>query len=366
MHCHIFYAIILNSSTYKEISMYTIRATEERNEKATEYETKSLLFMMSYFKNSDKLQYFAIDFFNDLSVLDSFASECCDVQSKGVQNIAPKQLGKYLVTLFRNYVSELNFVDFFICIDSISTTLKADIGSKKIFSFGDFSSTIQKIIYQGLFETAHAKDYFEDKSKITKNNLDDFLSKVHFIICDKSKEQYIKEAVDYNISVVDERYFRKIFKEIRDFQSSKKNNNLEGTSIPSLNCVFKYDKYIHVNDIRLFIISRITSQYVTKDYKSCPKAFINLLSSVDETIRDEFLEDCQDDYFRMVTNVNNAAAYWALFEDIFKIISTDTSLDIDGIYSRIDVEKMRNVQYMNINSCRYFISIIKEGIKNAN
>ena len=343
--------------------MYVIRASEERNEKATEFETKSLLYIMDHYKNNDKLAFIAIDFFNDLTGVNNFADTCYDIQSKGIKNIKPKQLGSFLVTLYRNYVSTLNFTEFYLCIDSLGPTLKNCIQDKKIFSYDDFDNEIQKTILEGLKDACMTKDYFEDKSKVNDMDISTFLKKVNFIILDKTKEEYVKNAVDYNITVIDDIYFKKVFKEIRDFQSSKKNNNLEGTIIHSISCLFQYDKYVEISQIKMMIISRITSQYVVKDYKSCPKAFINTLASVDETIREEFLENCQNDYFRMLVNINDQQAYWELFENIFTIVSNNPTLDIDAIYNKLDTAKMKRIQFLNYNSCRYFISIIKEGIK---
>ena len=74
--------------------MYKITSTEERNEKATDFETKSMLYMMNYYSNADKVEWFVIDFFNDVTGVDSLCSECFDIQSKGVKDISPMQLGE--------------------------------------------------------------------------------------------------------------------------------------------------------------------------------------------------------------------------------------------------------------------------------
>lgn len=81
--------------------MYKVTASEERNEKATEFETKSMLYMMNYYSDSDKIDYFAIDFFNDVTGVDRLSSSCFDIQSKGIKDITPYSLGQYLVTLFK-------------------------------------------------------------------------------------------------------------------------------------------------------------------------------------------------------------------------------------------------------------------------
>ena len=104
--------------------MYKITASEERNEKATEFETKSMLYLMNYYNKSNKIEYFVIDFFNDVSGVNNLATACFDVQSKGIKNITPYSLGYYLVTLFKNYLSEFNFEEFILFIEGVNEKTK--------------------------------------------------------------------------------------------------------------------------------------------------------------------------------------------------------------------------------------------------
>lgn len=89
--------------------MYKISSSESSNEKATDFETKAMLYLMNYYQEADRIHYFVIDFFNDISGVTQLADACFDVQSKGIKNIQPTQLGEYLVTLFKNYIYEFNF-----------------------------------------------------------------------------------------------------------------------------------------------------------------------------------------------------------------------------------------------------------------
>ncbi len=81
----------------------------------------------------------------------------------------------------------------------------------------------------------------------------------------RKKEEYIRDAVELAESVfVDDKDLRKIFKEIRDKQSSKKNNNVEGELLSSIGCFHRYDKHLRKNAVNysgsqgaLFLMARI-------------------------------------------------------------------------------------------------------------
>lgn len=256
--------------------MYKITASEERNEKATEYETKSMLYMMNYYTGANKIEYFAIDFFNDVSGVNKLAISCFDVQSKGIKNITPYALGQYLVTLFKNYISEFNFEEFILFIEGVNNKIKEIIGDKNVFDITDLTDELRRDIRKGLIKSAEDKTYIEDKTKITKEDIDNFLLKVVFVIDSHSKEDYIRDAVQFKSSlIIDDTDLRKIFKEIRDKQSSKKNNNLEGTLIGSIGCVFNYDKFLSKEDIQQLIINRICFKTAIRDMNrhNIPRSF---------------------------------------------------------------------------------------------
>lgn len=343
--------------------MYKVTASEERNEVATEYETKAMLYMMNYYSHSTDIHWFAIDFFNDVTGIDKFQTKCFDLQSKGVKSIQPNELGRFTVTLFKNYLSEFQFDDFILFIKDLSPTLKEAVTSATFF-YEDLDPQIQASIKNGLISEATKKTYIEDKSKVTDSTVEEFLKKVTFVVDDKTKEQYIKDAVELSDSIiVEDKYLRKIFKDIRDKQSSKKNNNVEGELLASIGCFYKYDKHITKDEIQDFIINSICFKSAFSTYKSVPKSFSKLFKSIDETIYDEEIEKCQDAVFRLLSDKNNKKAYWELFSDILFAIKGNPNLDIDNIYEVIDKNKVDAVHFLNVISCKYFISLIKESIK---
>jgi len=85
--------------------MYQFTTTERNNAKASEYETKSMLYLFGCRKDSKEMDVFIIDCFNDVSGADKAVQRLWDVQSKGVKSLNPKKIGKALITLFQNFIS---------------------------------------------------------------------------------------------------------------------------------------------------------------------------------------------------------------------------------------------------------------------
>ena len=94
--------------------MYRIKTSERNNDKATEYETKSLLYLLTKIKGHKKIDIFIIDCFNDVTGAKSDFTESWDVQSKGVASLSPKTIGTALYTLFANYVSDIDFTHYLL------------------------------------------------------------------------------------------------------------------------------------------------------------------------------------------------------------------------------------------------------------
>lgn len=62
--------------------MYIIKNTERNNETASEYETKSLLYLMSMRQDSSEMELFIIDCFNDVSGSNNEVDKIWDLQTK--------------------------------------------------------------------------------------------------------------------------------------------------------------------------------------------------------------------------------------------------------------------------------------------
>ena len=56
--------------------------------------------------------------------MDRFAENLWDVQSKGAKNNSPAAIGKELVTLFKNYLSDLDFREYILFLGGVSSTVR--------------------------------------------------------------------------------------------------------------------------------------------------------------------------------------------------------------------------------------------------
>ncbi len=105
---------------------YIVKSSEKLRKSGAEAETKALLYLMNFRTDSNDIYYFVVDFFNDLTGMDSMATRLWDLQSKGAHNVGPKAIGRELITLFKNYMSEFSFEAYILFVGSVSGTLRTD------------------------------------------------------------------------------------------------------------------------------------------------------------------------------------------------------------------------------------------------
>ena len=87
---------------------------------------------------------------------------------------------------------------------------------KNIFDINNIDSKSLEKIKQGLLEESKEKTYI-DYDSITDEEIDEFLSKVQFIIDNKKRSEYVKSIVKVHPSIIpDENTLNAIFNEIRD------------------------------------------------------------------------------------------------------------------------------------------------------
>ena len=338
---------------------YTIYSTEKTKKKASEFETKALLYLMTMHKDSSKIHYFVVDFFNDLTGVDSLGLEAWDTQSKGSAGITPKAIGKDLVTLFKNYLSEFEFKHYIMFLGGVSQTVLLDETLKE-FTIENVTPKAKKSIISGLIDESYDKEYIK-KDLICDANINDFLSKVLFVIGDYDINYYIRQAIKVGDSFkINDEYLTKIFNEIRDKQSSLKHIMTENVILNNFIEFEKYNKYLTSNDIKLMILSRLIHRNGIEE--SVPISFSILLDGRTEVERKDLVETCQDDIFRMLYDKNNADAYWELFEEVYNLTLNNIGKDINYIYELLDKDKVRKVTFLTFNSTKYFISLVKDGL----
>ena len=115
---------------------------------------------MSFYKNSNEIYYFVIDFFNDLTGLNRIANKLWDLQSKGAKNSSPKSIGKELVTLFKNFLSEIDFEAYILFLGGVTSSFRVD-NQKNIFGIENVKNDAIKKMKEGLIEECILKNYID-------------------------------------------------------------------------------------------------------------------------------------------------------------------------------------------------------------
>jgi len=336
---------------------YTVTSTEKTTGKAADHETKAMLYLMNFHTGCEDIQFFVIDFFNDVTGIDALATKALDIQSKASSNLSGKAIGKDLVTLYKNFLSDLKFTDYILFVGGISPNGLLD-RALEVFGLDNFNEKYKNAIFTGLKEEALAKTYIDD-AKVVDNFINEFLSKVIFVISNKSKAEYVKEIIKVNSSIiVSDDYLESIFNQIRDNQSVKKNINSEGIIINCLNEFHKYKKFLTSDQIKMLVLSRLINKDSMNDI--LPTSFTYMLDG--RTDRVEFVEECRHAISRMLFDKNNAKAYWRLFEEIYTAIKGNPQSPVEEIYGMLNEDLLRSIPALDFNSARFFVALVKDGL----
>jgi hypothetical protein len=337
---------------------YIFRNTEMNNEKASNFETKSLLYLIGQRSDSKDVVYVTFDCFNDVSGVNKRFDKIWDIQSKNEKKINPKKIGKYFYTLFDNFMSIFSFEDFiFFCpelnseykIDSIKTTYKLD---------NIVDATFERI-KKGLTEEI---ERVQGNSTIHISNIDNFLKKV-LIVEDKStNNDYIKAVTKFkNTNLKDDDFYSSLFNDLRDIQTAKKNSCIENSSISEIREVLNFRRHLSTKDIETLIISRIIGCEIFK-YKSIPIYFSPVLDGMDIEDKKDLLQECNSNLSRAFFNKNSNKTFWDVCEKIVEYRTTITDNDVENIYLLLFVDYKFRISYITKETILYLISIIIEGL----
>lgn len=339
---------------------YKIQSSEKTKASGAEYETKALLYLMNFSKDCKEIYYFVVDFFNDLTGVDRFSDKLWDMQSKGNKNNSPKQIGKELVTLMKNFLSEIKFQSFILFMGGISNTVRID-DNKSVFGIDNIKDDAVTKIKEGLRDKCIEKDYI-DENKVSDEVINSFLDKVCFVVDDKSKGEYIKAIIEVNPMIIpNDIILEKIFDQIRDAQSGKKNNgNVEGITINATEEFLNYDRHLNINEIKMMVLNRLVNNNIMN--KGVTTSFIDIYSKIQRTIRDERLEDCKLNIAKMLFDNNNAENFWAFFNNIYEVISEDPNDTIDNMYKKVNRDTLKKISWLDTLTVKYFMAIVKDGM----
>ena len=141
---------------------YIVKSSERLRPSAADTETKALLYLMNFRKDSDEIFFFVVDFFNDLTGMNKFGDKLWDLQSKGDKHPSPYIIGTELVTLYKNFMSEFEFSHYIIFLGGVTDSLREDAD---IFKFGieNIKESALKKIKEGLKDECKKKTYIDDE-----------------------------------------------------------------------------------------------------------------------------------------------------------------------------------------------------------
>lgn len=342
---------------------YEVKSSEKTRKSCAESETKALLYLMNFRSDSARIHFFVVDFFNDITGMDSSARKLWDVQSKASKSSSAKKIGRELVTLYKNYVSELKFLEYIIFLGGVPTTFRVD-SDKSIFTYRNINQNALQSIREGLIDECKKKLYVSEDD-IADKKIDEFLKIVWFVVDDKNPEEYIRKIIERHPAIIPpDNELVAIFNEIRDTQSIKKNSLVEGVIIQNADEVLSYGRHLTTNEIRLLVIQRILNTDPLSD--GIPEPFLELYNLYPPNDARDMLDTCKTLLCRALFNKSAAQGFWSLFERIYSLIIESPNEKIDSIYNQIDDDIIEQCPDLDALSIKYFIAKTKEGIRNDN
>lgn len=343
---------------------YTVQSSEKLRKSGSEAETKALLYLMNFREDSDEIYYFVVDFFNDLTGMDRLGKRLWDLQSKNTRNVGPKAIGKELVTLFKNYMSDIEFHTFILFVGSVTGAVEID-PQKKVFDISNVQENAIPLIKEGLIEEGKTKTYI-NSDDLTDANITQFLQHILFVVDDgKEKSEYVKGIIRNHPNIIPEKsVLEAIFNEIRDKQSSKKNINVvEGITIQTSDEAINYCRHLTNNEIRLLTLNRIIQRNPLE--KGITPSFVSIYTVWPPELQREKLEECQQSLCRALFNKNAADGFWGLFEKTYHLIMDNPDKDVQFIFHELvkDEYCISRCPDFDMESLKYFIAMVKDGIQ---
>lgn len=343
---------------------YTVKSSEKLRKSGADTETKALLYLMNFRPDSDDIYYFVVDFFNDLTGMDSMAFRLWDMQSKGAHNVGPKAIGKELVTLFKNYMSAFKFETYILFVDSVSTMVRVD-PNLTTFDITNLKPSAIDLLKQGLIEEGKRKEYIDDIT-LTDTNISAFLKEVVFVVNNgKKPSEYVKAIIKQHPNIIpEEKVLDAIFNEIRNAQSSKKNVSVvEGVVVQTSDEALNYCRHLTSNEIRLMTLQRIINRDPLS--QGIPPSFVSIYNTWPPEKQKDMLEDCQRSLCSALFNKNAADAFWYLFESTYQLILNNPNEGVQKLFVKLRAVPncTDRCHDFDVLSLKYFISVIKDGIQ---
>lgn len=339
---------------------YVVQSSEKSRGVSADFETKAMLYLLNFRQDSSEIYYFIADFFNDITGMDRMAKKLWDVQSKASKSAYAKTIGRDLVTLYKNYISDFDFFTYILFLGAVPGTFRIDC-KQNVFQSNNIDKESLKSVFAGLKEECQAKKYIDDK-KITDESLNSFLNSVWFVIDDKEPAEYIRAIIKNHPKIIPSNSeLVAIFNEIRNKQSEIKNTPVEGIIIENIDDALSYGRHLTTSEIRLLVLQRIINNNPVS--KGIPTPFLNIISKYPEERRQLMVDECQSSLCRALFNKSEAQEFWKLFERIYTLVIENPGKNVDFIFHHIDEDIKNACTDFDTLSLKFFIAKIKEGLQ---
>ena len=345
--------------------MYKFKTSEQNNDKATEFETKSLLYLLTKIKGHSGISLFIIDCFSDVTGVSENYSDSWDIQSKNVASLTPRTVGKALYTLFANYVSDIPFGHFILYLPQLKESYVENI-STEVFDISNFKTTKVPDVKAGLIAEIERRNDPDINTPATLSKLNQFLLDVVFIFDKYGKSDYIKSIIEFkNVSKLDDEFLIRIFDEIRMQQASKKIRSVYGQEVASIQETEKFEKNIYRKDIELLVVNRVIGNDLFA-LRGIPLYFVQEVQGMDEEDIADLIQECQAQISRTLFNKNNKSAFWLLLEEMMTTFEKNSGAGIRVVLGKISSQAKSRVFTLDETALLYLIALVKEGLKSEN
>lgn len=341
------------------MSLYTFKNTEINNKKASDFETKSMLYLLGMRSDSDEIEIITVDCFNDVTGANKDFSKLWDVQSKNHSSLPPSKIGESLSTLYDNYVSSISFCEYILFIPKLTRDYLID-DSLNVYNYENISEKQKKGIEKKLKEKING-----NKSGNIPPLFFDFLSKITFVEDNKKISTYIKRISKFkNTKTVSEDIYDRIFNEIRNAQSSLKNSYIENEEISHPSEVLSFNRHITKAVINTLLINRLVGIDIFS-FPGVPIPFISFIAGKDEEEIKDLLQECNENLSRAFFDKNGCKEFWKLSEMIIGMVKDNPEGSVSDIYGRLASKIKIKTTYLTPETVKYMISLIKTGLDNA-
>lgn len=337
--------------------MYTFKNTEINNKKASEFEAKSLLYLIGMRADRDEIDILTIDCFNDVTGANSSFSKLWDVQSKNHKLLPPSVIGESLYTLYDNYISSIHFSEYILFIPKLKREYLVD-ASLNTYEYRNIKPDTQRRIEKKLTNKINGSTKGKPPPLLMS-----FLSDLTFVEDNKKISTYIKKIAKFkNKKVISEDLYESIFREIRDAQTALKNSYIENESIKEPSEVLKFKRHITKNEINTLLISRLVGVEVFS-FPGIPIPFLPVVKNMDVEEATDVIQDCNENLSRAFFDKNGCKVFWKVSEFIIAYLKGSPKEDISKVYDTLKLSiSVTATTYLTPNTILYMIALVKTGL----